>query len=92
MDITKKETQKHLWVIDSAVESYNTFCVYVIERSCVINIIVLNRNVDDSIKEPNLTNFRYNCGHMNPICIMQIIFIKCYYCMVSMIAFRTDRD
>ncbi len=65
MDITKKETQKHLWMIDSTVESYKTFCLYMIERSYILNIIVFDRNVYDNTKEPNLTIFQYDCGYMN---------------------------
>ena len=41
MDKIKNETQKHLWMIDSAVERYKPFDVYIIERSAVFNILVL---------------------------------------------------
>ena len=41
MDKIKNETQKHLWMIDLAVERYKPFGVYIIERSAVFNILVL---------------------------------------------------
>ncbi len=36
MDKIKNETQKHLWMIDSAVERYKPFGVYIIERSAYL--------------------------------------------------------
>jgi hypothetical protein len=40
-DIIKNGTQKHLRMIDSAVESYKTFGVCIIEKTSVFDILVL---------------------------------------------------